>query len=125
MPTSADNDFQSSSVPQPSSSQETESTITLKPPSQNVEENDDGISPTSASVECQTSDGIFLTPDEYEELIQKSAENIDIENDLEKLNDLQTPVMDPNEFESMCMQAGAAKLFTTYIRNDLLTISTC
>ena len=36
-PTSVDNDFPSSSVPQPSSSQDTESTIMLRPPSQNVE----------------------------------------------------------------------------------------
>ena len=60
-----------------------------------------------------------MTPDEYEEFIQKSAENIDIKGDLEKLKkfflsyDPQTPVMDPDEFKSICMEAGAAKLFTT------------
>ena len=60
-----------------------------------------------------------MVPSEYEELIQKSSGNIDIKGDLEKLKkcfltyDPQTPVMDPDEFESIWMPAGASKLFTT------------
>ncbi|CAB4041343.1 Hypothetical predicted protein [Paramuricea clavata] len=109
----------SPSVPEASNSQGTESTITLSFPSQDSEANDDVISVTSASVECQTNDGIFLSKEEYEELIQKSAEIFDIKGDLEKLKthflayDPQPPVMDPNQFEEICMQAGAGKLFST------------
>ena len=90
----------------------------MSSPGQNVEENDDVISSTSASVECQTN-MVYFTPGEYEELSQKSAENIDIKGDLEKLKkcflcyDPQTPVIDPHEFESICMLAGVSKLFAT------------
>lgn len=52
--------------------------ITLSFSGQDSEANDDVISVTSASVKCQTNDGIFLSKEEYEELIQKSAEIFDI-----------------------------------------------
>ena len=60
-----------------------------------------------------------MSKEEHEGLIHKAAENIDIKGDLEKLKtfflayDPQPAVMDPEQFQHMCTQAGAANLFST------------
>ena len=71
-------------VAQPSCSQDTESTITLSCPSQDSVASDEVI-PMRASVECQTDEVIFMSKEDYEKLVCKAAEVIDIKGDLEKL----------------------------------------
>ena len=67
------------------------------------------------SVEIQTNEVIFMSQEEHEELIRKAAENTDVKGELEKLKtfflayDPQPAVMDPEQFQHMCTQAGAAK----------------
>ena len=108
----------SPSTSQPSCSQSTESTVTLSSPSQDSLANT-GLTPMKANVKCQTNEVIFMSKEEQEELIHKAAENIDIKGDLEKLKkfflayDPQPAVMDPEQFQHMCTQAGAANLFST------------
>jgi hypothetical protein len=79
--TNIDNTISSPSIPQPSSSQGTESTITLSSPSQDLEAEEEVHSQMKASVECQTNEGVFLSKEEYEKLTEKP----DIKGDLEKL----------------------------------------
>ena len=105
-----------------SCSQDTESTISLTSPSQDIEipdKGEDEINIKSASGECQTNNGIFLSNEEYEQLISKTVENPDINSELQKLKifflayDPQPPVMDPERFEGICKQVGATKLFSS------------
>ena len=73
---------------------------------------------TRASIECQTTEVVTISKEEYEELLHKAAGTIDIEGDLEKLKtfflayDPQPPVMNPDRFEDICTQVGAANLFS-------------
>ena len=105
-----------------SCSQDTESTISLTSPSQDIETPDKGedqINIKSASVECQTDNCIFLSNEEYDQLISKTVENPDINSELQKLKifflayDSQPPVMDPERLEGICKQVGATKLFSS------------
>ena len=108
---------QTASTPtlQSSNSQGTESTVTLSSPSQH---SDFDLPLTRASIECQTTEVVTISKEEYEELLHKAAGTIDIEGDLEKLktfflsNDPQPPVMNPDRFEEICTQVGAANLFS-------------
>jgi GTP-sensing pleiotropic transcriptional regulator CodY len=43
------------------------------------------VTQTSASVECQTNEAIFVSKEDYEEFIYKATKNIDIKGDLEKM----------------------------------------
>ena len=115
-PSSEDTETTSSSTIQLSCSQSTESTVTLSSPSRDSEVLK--VSQTKASVECQTTEVIVISKDEYEKLLQKTANIIDIEGDLEKLKtfflayDPQPPKMDPDRFQEICAQAGVANLFS-------------
>ena len=106
------------SITEPTNSQGTESTATLSCPSQDSEANDE-VTQTSASVECQTDEVIFMSKEDYEEFVYKATKNIDIKGDLEKLktffltHDPHPPVMDPNQFKGICMEVGATNLFST------------
>jgi hypothetical protein len=42
------------------------------------------VTQTSASVECQTDEVIFMSKEDYEEFVYKATKNIDIKGDLEK-----------------------------------------
>ena len=105
----------SPSTIQLSNSQGTESTVTLSSPSQ---DSDFDMPQTRASVECQTTEVITISKEEYEELLHKAAGIIDI-GDLEKLKtfflacDPQPAVMDPSRFQDISTQVGAANLFST------------
>ena len=105
-------------VAQPSSSQDTESTITLSCPSQDSMASDK-VTPMMASVECQTDEVTFMSKEDYEKLVCNAAGVLDIKGNLEKLKtfllayDAQPPVMDPDQFQDICMQAGAVNLFST------------
>ena len=98
----------------------TKSTATLSCPSQDSEANDE-VTQTSASVECQTDQVIFMSKEDYEEFVYKVTKNIDIKGHLEKLKtflmtyDLHPPppIMDPNRFNSICMELGATNLFSS------------
>ena len=71
-----------------SCSQDTESTISLTSPSQDIEiphKGEDEINIKSASVECQTDNSIFLSNEEYDQLISKTVENPGINTELKKL----------------------------------------
>ena len=115
-PSSEDTETTSSSTIQLSCSQSTESTVTLSSPTRDSEVLK--VSQTKASVECQTTEVIVISKDEYEKLLQKTANIIDIEGDLEKLKtfflayDPQPPKMDPDRFQEICAQAGVANLFS-------------
>ena len=103
---------------QQTSSQDTESTDTLSCPSQDSEATNEA-SQTSASVECQTDEVIFLSKKEYEDILGKAARNIDMKGDPEKLKtfflsyDPQPPIMDPDQFQDICKQVGVSNLFST------------
>ncbi len=58
------------SITQPTKSEGTESTATLSCPSQDSEANDE-VTQTSASVECQTDEVIFMSKEDYEEFVYK------------------------------------------------------
>ena len=116
-PSSEDTQTTSSSTTiQLSCSQSTESTVTLSSPSSDSEVLE--VSQTKASVECQTTEVTVISKDKYEKLLQKTANIIDIEGDLEKLKtfflayDPQPPIMDPDRFQEICAQAGVANLFS-------------
>ena len=106
------------SATQPSCSQSTESTQTLSSPSQDSLSNEE-VTSVKASVECQTNEVILVSKEEHEELICKAAENIDVKAEVEKLKtffltyDPQPAIMDSEQFQNMCTQAGAANLFST------------
>ena len=53
------------------------STDTLSCPSQDSETTNEVLQ-TSASVECQTDEVIVMSKEEYEEIVDKAARNIDI-----------------------------------------------
>ena len=108
------------------SSQETEATnsqettITLTSPSQDYDSEFSGTQgKPESSVGCQTTDVIVMTTEEYDQLLRKASSTVDVEADLERLKtffltyDPQPPVMDPDHFQDICMQVGAAQLFTT------------
>ena len=124
-PSSEDTQTTSSSTIQSSCSESTESTITLSSPSCDSDVLE--VSQTKASVECQTTEVIVISKDEYEKLLQKTASIIDIEGDLEKLKtfflayDPQPPVMDPDRFQEICAQAGVANLFS--ILNNAMSLT--
>ena len=106
----------STTMTQPTSSQDTESTDTLSCPSQDSEATNQ-VSLTSASVECQTDEVIFLSKKECEGIIDKAAGNIDMKGNLENLKtfilryDPQPPIMDPDQFQDICNQVGVSSLF--------------
>ena len=62
------------------SSQGTESTDTLSCPSQDSETTNEVLQ-TSASVECQTDEVIVMSKEEYEEIVDKAARNIDMKGE--------------------------------------------
>ncbi len=106
------------SITEPTNSQGTESTATLSCSSQDSEANDE-VTQTSASVECQTDEVIFMSKEDYEEFVYKATKNINIKGDLENLktffltHDPHPPVMDPNQFKGICMEVGVTNLFST------------
>ena len=106
----------SPSATQPSCSQSTESTQTLSSPISQDSLANEEVTPMKASVECHTNEVTFVS---NEELICKAAENIDVKAEVEKLKtffltyDPQPTIMDPEQFQNMCTQAGAANLFST------------
>ena len=74
---------------------------------------------TSASVECQTDEVIVMSKEEYEEIVDKAARNIDMKGDLEKLKtfflkyDPQPPIVKLDKSQDICRQVGVASLFST------------
>ena len=95
-------------------------TITLSSPEQTVghwEESQD-ISRTTSTVaekECKTTNGIYLSNDEYESLLKKASFCSNFQNDLLKnrsfVSNMTKPEMDPNAFEKLCIDAGAENLY--------------
>ena len=95
-------------------------TITLSSPEQTVghwEESQDisGTTSTVAEKECQTTNGIYLSNDEYESLLKKASFCSNFQNDLLKIrsfiSNMTQQEMDPNAFEKLCIDAGAENLY--------------
>jgi hypothetical protein len=95
-------------------------TITLSSPEQTVghwEESQDiyGTTSTVAEKECQTTNGIYLSNDEYESLLKKASFCSNFQNDLLKnrsfVSNMTKPEMDPNAFEKLCIGAGGENLY--------------
>ena len=86
--------------------------------------NDDFANPPKniAEKECQTTDGVYLSNIEYQELLKKASLNPDFQNDLQKIktqvSTLVHPEMGPYIFEQMCKDAGAENLYLS-IRNAM------
>ena len=86
--------------------------------------NDDFANPPKniAEKECQTTDGVYLSNIEYQELLKKASLNPDFQNDLQKIktqvSTLVHPEMGPHIFEQMCKDAGAENLYLS-IRNAM------
>ena len=90
------------------------STITLTSPSQAFDSSQE--SKQVAEKECQTTDGVFLKKEEYEELVKKASSHCsDFKNDIYKIRSFisksMKPEMDPNVFEAICIEAGASNLY--------------
>ena len=79
-------------------------------------------SKTVAEKECQTTDGVYLSNREFEELLKKASFNLDFKNDLQKIKDvvsnLEQPEMNPHIFEQMCKTAGAENFYLS-IKNAM------
>ena len=95
-------------------------TITLSSPEQTVGhwEESRHISSTTSTVaekECQTTNGIYLSNDDYESLLKKASFCSNFQNDLLKIrlfvSNMTQPEMDPNAFEKLCIDAGAENLY--------------
>ena len=95
-------------------------TITLSSPEQTVgqcEECQDVSTTTStmADKECQTTEGIFLSNDEYEWLLNEASFYPNFKNDLCKIllfvSNMDQPEMDPNAFEKLCIDMLELKTF--------------
>ena len=63
-------------------------------------------SKTVAEKESQTTDGVYLSNSEFEELLKKASFNLDFKNDIQKIknvvSNLEQPEMNPHIFEQMC-----------------------
>ena len=79
-------------------------------------------SKTVAEKEYQTTDGVYLSNSEFEELLKKASFNLDFKNDLQKIKDvvsnLEQPEMNPHIFEQMCKTAGAENFYLS-IKNAM------
>ena len=82
-------------------------------------ENDQGVTTikTYGEKDIQTNECILVSKDEYEQLIHKASKYVDFKGDLDKIINYflsvsnQYPVMDPAEFEKICEQIGADKIY--------------
>ena len=70
--------------------------------------------------ETQTDEAhVLISKAEYEGLLQKASFCVDFQGDLNKISNYfmsvfnQSPEMNPNKFEQICMQVGAENLFHT------------
>ena len=96
-------------------------TITLSSPEQTVGQWEEGqdISTTTcntkAEKECQTTEGVYLSNDEYESLLKKASFCPNFQNDLLKItlvvSKMAQPEMDPDAFEKLCTDTGAENLY--------------
>ena len=79
-------------------------------------------SKTVAEKECQTTDVVYLSNSEFEELLKKASFNLDFKNDLQKIKDvvsnLEQPEMNPHIFEQICKTAGAENFYLS-IKNAM------
>ena len=96
------------------------STITLSSPSQAIfsDSQESRIDFTCKNVVekgCQTTDGVFLSKDEYSTLLKKASFCPNFKNDLLKIRSfvstLSQPEMDPQVFEKICKDVGAENLY--------------
>ena len=68
---------------------------------------------------CQTEEGVFLLKDDYDMLVKKASNYIDLKDELSIIrnyfaNDrVQNVEMDADAFDELCMDIGASKLFHT------------
>ena len=92
-------------------------TITLSSPSQALEISSQETRDSFERVdkECQTSDGVFLSKYEYENLKKQASFCPDFQNDLMKIrpfvSNMPSPEMNPQAFEQMCKNVGADNLY--------------
>ncbi len=66
-------------------------------------------------VECQTTDGVFLSCKEYYKLLKQASLCPDFKNNLNNirslLQNLEKPEMDPEGFQKICRDSGAENLY--------------
>jgi hypothetical protein len=66
-------------------------------------------------VECQTTDGVFLSCEEYDKLLKQASLCPDFKNNLNNirslLQNLEEPEMDPEGFQKICRDSGAENLY--------------
>ena len=66
-------------------------------------------------VECQTTDGVFLSCEEYVKLLKQASLCPDFKNNLNNirslLQNLEEPEMDPEGFQKICRDSGAENLY--------------
>ena len=98
---------------EPPNSQVSESDVTTASLSQDFASH----SKTVAEKECQTTDGVYLSNSEFEELLKKlkASFNQNFKNYLQNIKDvvshLEQPEMNPHIFEQMCKTAGAENFY--------------
>lgn len=68
--------------------------------------------------ECQTNDGVFLSEDDYKDLINKAQQYCNFQEELTAIrlslaSGPHNPEMDPDAFEAFCKQVGAEQIFHT------------
>ncbi len=76
------------------------------------------LKPTSkvyVDVECKTTDGVFLSCEEYDKLLKQASLCPDFKNSLNNirslLQNLEKPEMDPEGFQKICRDSGAENLY--------------
>ena len=104
---------------------DSQSTTTLSHPSQDLfmysEESEELFEQEEQKYkdsECQTNDGVFLSDEDYKDLMNKAEQYCNFQEELTAIrlslsSGLYSPEMDPDAFEAFCKQVGAEKLFRT------------
>ena len=70
---------------------------------------------TKAEKECQTTEGVYLSNDEYESLLKKASFCPNFQNELLKItlavSKMAQPEIDPDAFEKLCTDTGVENLY--------------
>ena len=69
----------------------------------------------NVDAECQTTDGVFLSGEEYDKLLKQASLCHDFKNNLNNirslLQNLEKPEMNPDGFQKLCRDCGAENLY--------------
>ena len=69
----------------------------------------------NVDAECQTTDGVFLSGEEYDKLLKQASLCLDFKNNLNYirslLQNLEKPEMNPDGFQKLCRDCGAENMY--------------